>query len=182
LSTDTIAGIEDPGGHERPARRRPGARTVRILTIVLAVVLVLALASAVWMWSKQHAADEERSDRADATNVAQQFALRVDTFDGKDIDKYSKSVEGLLTTKYKAEFNKQFEPFKQVFTQAQATGSGKILVMGVGSYDADSATILVAHDASVKSKLGDQVRHQRWSVDLVKVKGTWLVDDFKPVN
>ena len=120
---------------------------MRILTIVLAVVLVLALASAVWMWSKQHAADEERSDRADATNVAQQFALRVDTFDGKDIDKYSKSVEGLLTTKYKAEFNKQFEPFKQVFTQAQATGTGKILVMGVGSYDADSATVLVAHDA-----------------------------------
>ncbi len=79
--------------------------------------------------------------------MAQQFALRVDTFDGKDIDEYSKSVEGLLTTKYKAEFNKQFEPFKQVFTQAQATGTGKVLVSGVGSYDADSATVLVAHDA-----------------------------------
>jgi Mce-associated membrane protein len=181
LSTETIAGIEDPGGDERPARR-PGARTVRISITVLAVVLVLAVASAVWMWSKQHAADESRSGRADATNVAQQFALRVDTFDGKDIDKYSKSVQALLTTKYKAEFGKQFEPFKQVFTQAQATGTGKILVAGLGTYDDDSATVLVAHDASVKSKLGDQVRHQRWSVDLVKVKGDWLVDDFKPVN
>ena len=40
----------------------------------------------------------------------------------------------------------------------------------------------MAHDASVKSKLGDQERHYRWSVDMVKVKGKWLVDDFNPVN
>ena len=53
---------------------------------------------------------------------------------------------------------------------------------GVGSYDPDSATVLVVHDGSVKSKLGSQVRHQRWSVDLVKVDGKWLVDDFNPVN
>ena len=181
MSTDTNAGIEDPGEHERPARG-PSPRSLRILTIVLGVVLVVAVAVAVWLWSKQHAADDRRQDRAEATNVAQQFALRVDTFDGKDIDKYSKSVQALLTTKYKAEFDKQFKPFEQVFTQAQATGTGKVLVAGVGSYDADSATVLVAHDASVKSKLGDQVRHQRWSVDLVKVDDKWLVDDFSPVN
>ena len=106
-------------------------------------------------------------------NVASQFALRMDTFDGKDIDAYSKSVQELLTTKYKSEFDKQFEPFKQVYAQAQAVGTGKVLMAGVASYDDDSATVLVVHDGSVKSKLGQsQVRHQRWTVNMVKVDVT----------
>jgi len=181
LSTDTHAGIHDPGAEKRPARRL-GARTVRIVTIVLAVLLVLAVGAAVWMWTKSNAADDKSRERASAAATAGQFALRVDTFDGKDIEKYSKSVQELLTTKYRTEFDKQFAPFKQVYAQAQATGTGKILVTGVGSIDEDSATVLVAHDAAVKSKLGNQERHFRWSIDLVKVKGKWLVDEFTPVN
>jgi Mce-associated membrane protein len=181
LSTDTNAGIADPGAEKRPARR-VSARTLRIITTALAVVLVLAVAAAIWMWSKADAADDRRRERAAAVAVAGQFALRVDTFDGKDIDKYSKNVQALLTTKYRSEFDKQFEPFKQVYTQAQARGTGRILATGVGSIDADSATVLVAHDASVKSKLGNQERHFRWTIELVKVKDKWLVDEFNPVN
>ena len=61
--------------------------------------------------------------------------------------------------------------------------TGKVVMSGIASYDNDSATVLVVHDGSVKSKLGQsQVRHQRWSVDLVKVNGRWLIDDFSPVN
>lgn len=181
MSTETIAGVPDPGGQQRHARR-PGARTLRIVCAVLAVLLVAALAVAVWLAVKAHAADTERDDRAAAATVASQFALRVDTFDGKNMDSYGKSVQSLLTTKYKSEFEKQFAPFKQVYAKAEATGTGKVLLTGVGSYDPDSATVLVVHDGSVKSKLGSQVRHQRWSVDLVKVGGKWLVDDFNPVN
>ena len=70
-----------------------------------------------------------------------------------------------------------------VYTQAQAVGTGKVLMAGVASYDDDSATVLVVHDGSVKSKLGQsQVRHQRWTVNLVKVRDRWLVDQFTPVN
>ena len=132
---------------------------------------------------KVHHSDDEQRQRAEAVNAASQFALRMDTFDGTDMDAYSKKVQQLLTTKYKSEFDKQFQPFKQVYSQAQAVGTGKVVMSGVASYDADSATVLVVHDGSVKSKLGQsQVRHQRWTVDLVKVDGRWLVDDFSPVN
>jgi len=182
LSNTTDSGIEDPGGEGRPAPRL-GARLVRLVSIVLAVVLVLAVAGAVWLALKARAADQEKEDRARAVSVASQFALRVDSFDGKDIEGYSKGIQELLTTKYKSEFEKQFEPFKQVYTQAQAVGTGKILMAGVASYDDDSATVLVVHDGSVKSKLGQsQVRHQRWTIDMVKVGDRWLVDEFTPVN
>lgn len=105
----------------------------------------------------------------------------MDTFDGQDMGEYSKRIQSLLTSKYRSEFDKQFEPLKKVFAQTQATGSGKILVTGLGSADKDSATVLVVHDALAASKLGNQERHHRWSVELVKVEGKWLVDDFKPI-
>jgi hypothetical protein len=182
LSDNTNAGIEDPGGQGRPAPR-VSARLIRIVSLVLAVVLVLAAGAAVWMALKARSADDQKEDRARAVSVASQFALRVDTFEGKDIDAYSKRIQELLTTKYKSEFDKQFEPFKQVYAQAQAVGTGKVLMAGVASYDDDSATVLVVHDGSVKSKLGQsQVRHQRWTVNMVKVRGRWLVDQFTPVN
>jgi Mce-associated membrane protein len=182
LSDNTDAGIEDPGGQGRPAPRM-SARLVRIVSVVLAIVLVLAAGAAVWMALKARSADDQKEDRARAVSVASQFALRVDTFDGKDIEAYSKSIQEMLTTKYKSEFDKQFGPFKQVYEQAQAVGTGKVLMAGVASYDDDSATVLVVHDGSVKSKLGQsQVRHQRWTVNLVKVRDRWLVDAFTPVN
>jgi Mce-associated membrane protein len=182
LSNENDAGVEDPGEHGRPASRA-SARLLRIVTLVLAVVLVAGIGVALWFAHQVRASDDEQHQRAQAVNAASQFALRMDTFDGKDIDAYSKKVQELLTTKYKSEFDKQFEPFKQVYSQAQAVGTGKVVMSGVASYDPDSATVLVVHDGSVKSKLGQsQVRHQRWTIDLVKVGGRWLVDDFSPVN
>jgi hypothetical protein len=182
LSNDTAAGIEDPGEHGRPAGRVP-ARLVRIVAAVLAVVLVAGIAVAIWFQTKISASDDEQHQRAEAVTAASQFALRMDTFDGKDINAYAKKIQELLTTKYKSDFEKQFEPFKQVYSQAQAVGTGKVLMSGVASFDKDSATVLVVHDGSVKSKIGQaQVRHQRWTVDLVKVGGRWLIDDFSPVN
>ena len=42
--------------------------------------------------------------------------------------------------------------------------------------------MLVVHDAAVTTTQGNIEHHYRWTVDLVKVDGKWLVDDFNPVN
>ena len=182
MTEQNTAGTDGPGERERPGRRGLSSHTVRVLSALLAVLLVAATVAAVLFSTRLHGDSERNRDRAAAVSVAEQFALRVDNFNGKSIEKYSKNIQALLTTKFKAEFDKQFEPFKQVYTQADATGTGKILVSGVGTADADSATVLVAHDALVKSKLGDQQRHNRWTVSVVKVQGTWRIDDFSPVS
>ncbi len=181
MTQTTDTGIQNPGADGRPPGRF-GARTMRIVIGVLAVLLVAATVAAVLFWTKARAADERREDRAAAAAVASQFALRMDNFKGTDIDAYVKGINELLTTKSKGEFSKEFEAFKQVYEQGKATGTGKVLLTGVGTSDDDSATVLVVHDAEVKSTIGNQERHHRWSIDLVKVKGEWLVDDFTPVN
>jgi len=181
LSEPTDAGIQDPGGPQRPAPRI-SARTVRIISAVLTVLLVLAAGTALWLGLKANSSDERQQERATASSVASQFALRMDNVDGTNFDKYIKGINDLLTTKAKTKNQKTFEAIKQSYEAAKVKGTGKVLLTAVGDSDDDSATVLVVHDASVKTTQGNIDHHYRWSVDVVKVNGEWRVDDFNPVN
>jgi Mce-associated membrane protein len=181
LSEPTDAGIHDPGGPQRPALP-VRARTVRIISIVLATVLVLAAVAAVWFGLKTKSSDDRQQERASASSVASQFALRMDNVDGTNFDKYTKGINQLLTTKAKTKNQKTFESIKESYEAAKVKGTGKVLLTAVGDSDDDSATVLVVHDASVKTTQGNIDHHYRWSVDVVKVNGEWRVDDFDPVN
>ena len=181
MSEPTDAGIQDPGGRQRPALR-VRARTLWIIGIALCVVLVLAAGTAVWLGLKARDADDKQQERAAASSVASQFALRMDNVDGTNFDKYIKGINELLTTKAKTKNQKTFESIKQSYEAAKVKGTGKVLLTAVGDSDDDSATVLVVHDASVKTTQGNIDHHYRWSVDVVKVNGDWRVDNFNPVN
>lgn len=122
------------------------------------------------------------AQRKQATAVAEQFALRMDNVDSAKFDAYVKSVNGMLTTKAKTKNSEVFDTMKQSYEAAKVKGTGKVLATGLSDIDDDSATVLVAHDASVQTTQGNIEHHYRWSVNLVKVSGKWLVDDFNPVN
>ena len=103
--------------------------------------------------------------------MASQFALRMDNVDGTEFDAYIKGVNALLTTKAKTKNDKVFDVMKQSYQAAKVKGSGKVLMTAVGDSDADSATVLVVHDASVTTTQGNIDHHYRWTVDVVKVDG-----------
>jgi Mce-associated membrane protein len=181
LSEPTDAGVQDPGGPQRPALP-VRARTVRIISVVLVVILVLAAGAAVWLGLKARNSDERQQERAAASTVASQFALRMDNVDGTDFDGYVKGINELLTTKAKTKNEKTFDVIKKSYETAKVKGTGKVLLTAVGDADDDSATVLVVHDAAVDTTQGKIEHHYRWSVDVVKVGDSWLVDDFNPVN
>ena len=177
----TSSGIEDPGAPERSGLR-VRVRTLRILNSVLLLVLVLAVAAGVWFATRASSTEDAQKERAAASAVASQFALRMDKVDGTKFDVYTKGINQLLTTKAKTKNAPVFDAMKQSYATAKVKGTGKVLLTAVGDSDDDSATVLVVHDASVTTTQGDVEHHYRWSVDVVKVKGRWLVDDFNPVN
>ncbi len=181
MSQAPEAGITDPGERERPGLP-VSARTLRIVSAVLALLLVLAVVAIGLFLVKVKADRDADKERAAASSVAAQFALRMDKVDSADFEGYVKNVNQLLTTKAKAKNTKVFDTMKDSYQAAKVKGDGKVLLTGVGDFDSDSATVLVAHDASVSTTQGDIEHHYRWSVSLVKVKDAWLVDDFNPVS
>jgi len=165
--------------------------------IALALIVLTALSllvAAVLVYRSAHLTDApyglsssgqripSDTERHKVVAVAEQFCLRVDAFDGDNPDAYQKSVTEMLTTKYKKAFDTEFAAIQQLGVQKGQSGKGTIVASGVGSLDADSATVLVVHDNTITSTAGTTERHSRWTVQLDKVDGRWLVDDFTPVS
>jgi len=166
-----------------------------LVALALVVVTVVSVAVAgVLLYRSSHLTDQpfslsnsgqaipSDSVRHEVVAIAEQFCLRMDAVDASDVDGYKKKVSELLTTKQKAKFTSEFEQFQKLGIAGDLKSTGTVLASGLGDLDQDSATVLVAHDSTVKQGSGTQERHYRWTVALRKVHGHWLVDDFTPVS
>lgn len=188
-----------------PAPEEPSATPNGRFRVVLLGILVLALLAAagtlVWLLAERRgAADEAQSEREAVQRQTEQFVLRLNTYGPDDLDAqghltdYQKQVTGVITPKFAAAFEKDGLPIaEQVVAQAGYSRTVKVYGVGVESIDGDSAKAIVAAGMTgsypdPKNPDDDAKRVQaepdvlRWTVDLVRSDGAWLVDDYAPVQ
>ena len=173
-----------PDHDEDSTTSQPAKGTGRLRTAmaaVLVLLLVAAVAAGVWGFTRLRSAESELDARADVVRVAEQFTVAVNNYDSASVDNYKSTVGDLLSTKFRAEFEKAMEDIVAQVQQAKMDSEGKVLASGVATIDDDSARVLVVSDATVKTVFDQRERHFRWEISLVKVDGKWLVDDFTPV-
>jgi hypothetical protein len=120
----------------------------------------------------------------------EQFMLRMGTYGPDLLDEkggmpeYRQRVEEVITPKFAVSFEKEAATAEQLVAQAKISRQAQVFATGVSTIDEDSATALVAGsftDSYPKTGQRDPSPF-RIAVDLVKVKGKWLVDDFSPVT
>lgn len=152
-----------------------------------ALLLAVAVVAAIIGFHDRSAArsfDQDARNRAAAVGVAQQFALRMDDFAAPSATAYVAGIEKLMTTKGKADLAQVKSVMTQVFaaaqprTKGQQAPQGHLVFSGVSDIDADSATVLVAHDTTVTGS--SKQLHFRWTVALKNIGGKWLVDGLPP--
>ena len=153
----------------------------RVMVIVLSLLLVASVIAVVVMLDKRREVESSLDVRRDVVRVAERFTAQVNNYDSKSVDDYQQSVSAMLSTKFRADFDKALEDIVASVREAQMNSEGKVLASGVASLDPDSAKVLVVADADVKTVFDTRQRHFRWEVSLVKVDGEWLVDNFTPV-
>lgn len=168
---------------ERRASMSP--RLTRGITAVLAlIVIAAAVAIVVELVSVRPRYLEARMEdqaRADAVRSAERFVVEANNFDASDLPTLKERISPMLTTKFRTDFESTIDDILVQIQEAKLASKGEVLRSAVASVDADSAEVLVVADATAQSSFGTRVRHFRWSVDLVKVDGDWLVDNFTPV-
>jgi Mce-associated membrane protein len=164
---------------------RGGAALSPTLRLVIAGVLTALLAAAVIVgvlsFQSLQTAEAEEDARRDAVRVAESFTAEVNNYDAGTIDSSEENIGSLLSTKFRAEFEKAMQDIVTSVQEAQMKSKGTVLTSGVASIDQDSARVLVVADADVETVFDKRQRHFRWQVSLVKVDDKWLVDDFTPV-
>jgi hypothetical protein len=186
LTQDTPQGPDDPARPEGDAPTPGRASVLRWgVAAFLSLVVVLALvALVVEVTSLKGRSDAVRADEAARSAVvraAERFSVQVNNYDVRSVDDYQATVTPLLSPKFKGEFEKAMTDIVASVKQAKMSSKGEVLTSAVASLDPDSAKVLVVSDATVRTVFDDRARHFRWEVSLVKIDGSWLVDDFSPV-
>lgn len=183
---------------------RPTSHTLRLTLLVVLLALLVASVAAVGYLAAtrpvpalgvQGDQDALQSERESVMAQAEQFMLRINTYgpdllEGDTMPKYRKLVEEVITPKFATDFEKNAPLAEATVKQAGVGRSAKVYSTGVSAIDADSATALVAGSftQSYPSSPGSSDRVEtepapfRVQVSLVKIKGTWLVDDFTPLT
>ncbi len=160
-------------------------RSSRVLALALAAIAVAAAVAIVLQLvlvrPQYMEAQAEQQARTEAVRSAERFTVEVNNFDAADLATLKERLSPLLTTKFRADFEATIDDILVQIEEAKLTSEGEVLRSAVASVDPDSAQVLVVADASADSVFGTRVRHFRWELDLVKVDGEWLVDNFTPV-
>ena len=170
---------DEPPAPLRTSVLRWGVAAFLTLVAILAVVaLVVELTS---LKGRSEAVRSDESARSAVVRAAERFAVQVNNYDVGSVDRYQATITPLLSPKFKGEFDKAMTDIVASVKQAKMTSKGQVLTSAVASLDPDSAKVLVVSDATVKTVFDSRARHFRWEVSLVKIDGSWLVDDFTPV-
>ena len=170
---------DEPPAPLRTSVLRWGVAAFLTLVAILAVVaLVVELTS---LKGRSEAVRSDESARSAVVRAAERFAVQVNNYDVGSVDRYQATITPFLSPKFKGEFDKAMTDIVASVKQAKMTSKGQVLTSAVASLDPDSAKVLVVSDATVKTVFDSRARHFRWEVSLVKIDGSWLVDDFTPV-
>jgi Mce-associated membrane protein len=191
----------DPGSE---TAQRPTSHSLRLTLLVLLIALLLVSTAAVAYLAATRPVPalgidgsqaSVQSERERVMAQAEQFMLRVNTYgpdllQGDTMPDYRKLVEEVITPKFAADFEENVPAAEQTVKEAGLARTCEVFSTGVSAIDADSATALVAGSFtnSYPKTAGSDERVEtdpapfRVQVSLVKIKGTWLVDDFTPLT
>lgn len=192
------AGVTDDRASSAPpaSPAHPSARTrARVLAALLALLL-LGAAALVWVALTRAGgpgggdADAAQEQRDAVMSTSEQFLLRMGTYGPDLLDdegrmtEYRDRVEEVITDKFAEDFAEQATVAEQLVAQADQQREAEVFASGVASVDDDTATTLVA--GAFTDTYGDGEPQApssfRMEVELVRVDGEWLVDDFSPIG
>ena len=190
--------------HDEPLTDAAKGTSVRsagfrlVLLVALVAVLVAGLGSLAYLLSTR-AVDavgiggdqaQVQGDREAVMAQTEQFVLRFGTYGPDLLDEqggmpaYRQRVKDVITPKFAVSFDKQAGTAEEIVAKADISRSADVFATGVAAIDSDSATTLVAGTFTDSYPKQGQLEPTpfRFEVTLVKVKGSWLVDNFTPVT
>ena len=170
--------VTDPAVDDERVADAPTGRPWRAVAVVLAVLVVLAAATAGVEWRRASDSSAKESTRHNVEAAAGGFAEALLSYDYTDLVGARDRVVALATDTFAQQYTAGFsEGLGNQITSLQATAKATIRTVYVSDVTGDSAKAVVAVDTEVHSSSSTQ-RHLGQYLDLALVRqgGRWRVD------
>ncbi|MEV0227860.1 hypothetical protein [Nonomuraea sp. NPDC050786] len=154
------------------------ARPARILIAALSGVLAVLVGSGVWIAAQAREEQGRAGDRQAALLAAGTHAKNLVSLDYKTVDADVKRILDTSTGTARAEYEANESRLKSTTVQNKVVQHGVLRATGLVSMAGATAKVLVVADVEIRwdgSKSPPQERYYRWSMEVTKVGGVWLV-------
>jgi Mce-associated membrane protein len=153
-------------------------RPPRVLTGVLVLLVVLLGAAVVFLRGQDLAEQARADDRRAALEAAGAHAVNLISLDYKTVDADMGRILATSTGVAKEEYEANAAKLKSTTLENKVVQHGVLRATGLVSMTELTARVLVVADVEIRwegSKTPKQERFYRWSMDVTKAKGVWLV-------
>lgn len=155
-----------------------GARPARILIAALSGVLAVLVGSGVWIAAQAREEQGRAGDRRAALRAAGTHAKNLISLDYKTVDADVKRIIESSTGEARKEYEATAAKLKSTTVENKVVQHGVLRATGLVSMTGTTAKVLVVADVEIRwdgSKSPPQERYYRWSMEVTKAGGVWLV-------
>lgn len=187
-----ITSMQDDRADEAPATGFP--TWLRVLDVVLALAVVVTVASAVFtvvQVRRHHDPVRSATPNASAAHATAQAALAAGrqaavaftSFDyhhlGKDLDRVTDHATG----RFRDKFTKALGALEPAIRKAHGISAGHVVEAGLVRSTAATAVVIAAVDARVTNDASPTpgTRRYRLQITLVRIDGDWRTSQIEPV-
>jgi Mce-associated membrane protein len=172
VDDDRTGDAEDGADDDRGPRRRGW------LVPALAVLLVLLLAGAGYLWATRPAASPvSTADYVEVLQAARSEVVDLTSFDYQTIDDDIAQAKKISVGDLRSESVAQLQNSRQQLTDQQAVVSTQVVGAAVTKATSSSGTVLLVIESTQKTKASTQQQVVRYRIqaDLTKTGGRWLL-------
>jgi Mce-associated membrane protein len=149
------------------------------LTIAVLALLAVLLGGAAWWVGGQLGEEQARDDdRAGALAAAGTHAVNLLSLNHKSVESDLARILATSTGQARAEYTANAGRLKETTLANKVVQHGVLRAAGLESLSGGTAKVLVVADVEIRwegSKNAPQERFYRWSMEVTKVSGVWLV-------
>ncbi|MEV0197278.1 hypothetical protein [Nonomuraea sp. NPDC050691] len=150
----------------------------RPLILAMSALLVLLAVAGMWIGAQERDAQVRADDRKAALDAAGTHAVSLLSLHYKTVDSDARRILDTSTGAAREEYEANLGRLKSTTVANKVVQDGVLRATGLVSMTGSAARVLVVADVDIRwegSKTPPQDRFYRWSMDLTKVGGVWLV-------
>ncbi|TDE22741.1 hypothetical protein E1295_46255 [Nonomuraea mesophila] len=154
------------------------ARPARILIAALGGLLVALVGTGVWIVVQTRAEQARAADRQTVLRAAGTHALSLISLDHRSVDDGMKRILDTSTGPARAGYEADAGRLRSTTVANKVVQHGVLRATGLVSLTETGAKVLVVADVEIRWEGSDnppQERYYRWSMDLTRTAGSWLV-------
>ncbi len=155
---------------------------VGILGALLAVFVVAAGFFGYHYFAGSGPADESAA-RAQVVQIAGDYAVKLSSFDYRDLDKNRSAITAMSTEEFGKKYDEMVKALTEIVSNGKGVATAEVVNSAVESISGDKATVILFVNQKARNVVAPDGKNQpyRMVVKLARTDGRWLVDDVQTV-